>query len=57
MQVLTFCEFGLETPIHTPKIVFFYGQNRGRGDAMLIPDELVLTFVPLLVKIDQEMRL
>ena len=22
MQVLIFCEFGLETPIHTPKIVF-----------------------------------
>ena len=38
------------------------GQNRGSGDAMLIPNELVLTFgdcslsVPLLVKIDQEMR-
>ena len=37
------------------------GQNRGRGGAMLTPVELivtlgVLTSVPILVKIDQEMR-
>ena len=35
------------------------GQNRGRGNAILTPNELVLwvlTFVPILVKIDQEMR-
>jgi len=60
MQVLIFCKFGLKTPIHIPKIGF-WGQNRGRGGAMLTPNEVVLTFgivtsVPLLVKIDQEMR-
>ena len=39
------------------------GQNRGRGGAILTPIELVLPFgvfsftsVPILVKIDQEMR-
>jgi len=37
------------------------GQNRGRGGAILTPSELVfpsgvLTSVPVLVKIDQEMR-
>jgi len=37
------------------------GQNRGRGGAILTPNELVLplgalTSVPILVKIDQEMR-
>jgi len=37
------------------------GQNRGRGGAILTPNELVLPFgvltsVPILVKIDQEMR-
>jgi len=42
MQVLTFCELGLKTPIHTPKLAL--GQNRGRGGAMLTPNELVLTF-------------
>ena len=36
-------------------------QNRGRGGAILTPNELilllgVLTSVPILVKIDQEMR-
>ena len=39
----------------------FGGQNRGRGGAMLTPNELVLTWgfvisVPLLAKIDEEMR-
>jgi len=43
-----------------PKIVVL-GQNRGRLGAMLTPKELVLTLevitsVPLLAKIDQEMR-
>jgi len=37
------------------------GQNRGRSGAILTPNELVLLFevltsVPILVKIDQEMR-
>jgi len=37
------------------------GQNRGRGDAILTANKLVLPFggsyiVPILVKIDQEMR-
>ena len=37
------------------------GQNRGRGGAILTLNELVLSFgvftsVPILVKIDQEMR-
>ena len=37
------------------------GQNRGRGGAILTPNELILPFgvlttVPILVKIDQEMR-
>ena len=39
----------------------FWGQNRGSGGAILTHNELVLTFVsftsvPLLAKIDQEMR-
>jgi len=39
----------------------FWGQHMGMGGAMLTPNELVLTFgvvtsVPLLRKIDQEMR-
>jgi len=47
-------------PIHTPKFRVL-GQNRGTGGAMLTPNELILTFgvvtsVPLLAKIDQEMR-
>jgi len=38
-----------------------WGQNRERSGAMLTPNELivtleVVTFVPLLAKIDQEMR-
>ena len=37
------------------------GQNRGRGGSILTPNELVLPFgvltsVPILAKIDQEMR-
>jgi len=37
------------------------GQNRGRGGAIVTPNELVLPFggftsVPILDKIDQEMR-
>jgi len=44
MQVLTRCEFGLKTPIHAPNNWGFWGQNRGRGGAMLTPNELVLTF-------------
>ena len=36
-------------------------QNRGRGGAILTPNELIFTFgsftsVPIFVKIDQEMR-
>jgi len=39
----------------------FWGQNRGRGGAILTPTNsfllfAVLTSVPILVKIDQEMR-
>ena len=39
----------------------FWGQNRGRGGAILTPNKIVfplwvLTSVPILVKIDQEMR-
>ena len=40
----------------------FVGQNMGRGGAILSPNELVLplwdffTSLPILVKIDQEMR-
>ena len=43
MERLIFCELGLKTPIHAPKIVFGR-QNRGRGGAMLTHNELVLTF-------------
>ena len=31
-------------------------ENKGRGGAILTPNELVLTFVSNLVKIDEEMR-
>jgi len=60
MQVLIFCELGWKTPIQAPKIGV-WGQNMGRNGAMLTPNELVRTFgavtsVPLLVKIDHEMR-
>jgi len=62
MQVLIFCKLGLKTPIHVPKLGFF-GPNSGRGrvGAMLTQTNSVLllevvTSVPLLVKIDQEMR-
>jgi len=41
--------------------MFIYGENRGRGGAILTTNELVLTFgdytsVSNLVKIDEEMR-
>jgi len=44
-----------------PETVFIGGQNGGKGGAMLTFIELafafgVLTFVPIFVKIDQEMR-
>ena len=62
MQVSIFCELGLKTPIHALKIGVFGSkiEDRGRGGAMLTPNELVLTFgscylLPLLVIIDQEM--
>ena len=43
MHVFGFREFGLKTPIHTPKLRFLE-KNRGRGEAILTPNELVLTF-------------
>jgi len=52
----------LENAYSRPPIFFLGGgQNSGRGDAMLTPNELaltlrVLTSVPLLAKIDQEIR-
>jgi len=63
MQILIFCEFGLKTPMHTPKIEVFLGggQNSGRDGAMLTSTNSfllleVITSVPVLVNIDQEMR-
>jgi len=49
----------LENAYSRPKIAVF-GKNRGRSDAMLTPNELILTFgvvtsVPFLAKIDEEM--
>ena len=44
MHVFRFCEFGLKTPIHAPKLGGFYLENRGRGGAILTPYELFLTF-------------
>jgi len=46
MQVSIFCELGLKTPIHALKIGVFGSkiEDRGRGGAMLTPNELVLTF-------------
>ena len=43
MHVFRFREFGLKTPIHAPKFGVL-GGNRERGGAILIPNELVLTF-------------
>ena len=43
MQVLIFCDFSLKTPIDAHEIVFL-GQNRRKGDAVLTPNELVITF-------------
>ena len=59
MQVLIFCELGLEMPIHASKL--FFGPNRGRGNAMLTLTNSflllgVVTSVTLLVKMDQDMR-
>ena len=61
MQVLIVCDLGLKTPIHAPEI-WVLGANRGRDGAVLSPNKLVLTFgvvtsVPLLAEIDQELRL
>ena len=45
-----------------PKVEFFGGQNGGKGSTMLTSNELVFTSwgfftsMPILVKIDQEMR-
>ena len=60
MQVIIFCELGFETPIHAPKIGGL-GAKYGKGWCDVDPNELVLTYgvvpsVPLLVKVDQEMR-
>jgi len=60
MPFLIFCELGLKTPIRAPKLGFW--RQHGEGMARCWPpNELVLTlgvvtFVPLLAKIDQEMR-
>ena len=43
MHVFRFRELGLKKPIHAPKSGVF-GKNRGRGGAILTPNELVLTF-------------
>ena len=43
--------------ISWPKMGVLGGQYSGRGGAILTPNELVLTSVPVLVKIDQEVRL
>jgi len=61
MQVLIFCEFGLKTPNHFMPQIGVFGPNRGRGGAMLTPTNSflllgVVTSVPLLAKIDHEMR-
>jgi len=61
MQVLIFCELGLRTPIHALKIGGF-GRKIGEGmvrcwsatNSFLLLG--VVTSVPLLAKIDQEMR-
>ena len=47
MRVFRFRECGLKTPI--PKIGVLLGENKGRGGAILTPNELVLTFAGLLV--------
>jgi len=43
MQVLIFYDLDLKTLVFTPQNWGFWGQNRGRGGAMLTPNEL-LTF-------------
>jgi len=39
-QVLIFCDLGLKTPIHAPKIGFFGGGGNG-GGAMRTANELI----------------
>jgi len=62
MQVLIFCQLCLKTPIQASKIEVFWGQNTGRSGAMLTPNEFVflllgvVTYVPVLAKVDQDMR-
>jgi len=61
MQVLVFCELGFKTPIHAPEVGVFGRQNKGKGGAMLTLTNSflllgVVTSVPLLAKMDQEMR-
>ena len=43
MQVLIYCELGLKTPIHAPKIDFFFGGGVSEW-CDVDPNELVLTF-------------
>ena len=43
MQVLIFCELGLKMRFHTANC-FLWSKIADRGGAMLIPNELVLTF-------------
>jgi len=61
MQVLIFCDLGLKTPIHAPEIRVFGDKIRERvvqfgplKDSLLLLG--VVTSVPLLAEIDQEMR-
>ena len=50
MHVFRFREFGLKTPIHTPKLGVFRGKM-GKGWGDIDPNELVLTFGGLHVSV------